>query len=490
VRQAAICRGNLRGQKELARYRRHGGSQVNSLKTGVIIAFGLTVLYGVYLVINKPQPTAEAKAEADTIEDLSIGEVDESSEVVRSDDEHDGHSAGAHEGDAKVEVALKERGGSRFGKREQPEAPAEGELMELESSDPLKEETEAEGTAPESKELEVAPWRNKTDSATEPDAESASKSRPRDTEIEDAEVAEAPRSRFGGKKKTEEEAAADPEEEATSPPLNEETMKEEETSEVAETEDQATTKPEVKIAPREAPALGAAEFDAAWTKMEQEIEEGKFKEALATISPFFHATDLSADDSKQLLEVLDLLAWRVVFSKEHYLAKPHIVAAGETLEDIAAKYDVPTEVISKINGLKSARLLTAGTELKVLPGPFRAEVSVERGELTLFLGDLYATRYAVEAGTEPPPAEGEYSVVRRAPGATYPTKENREIAAQDPRNPYGGVFLDLGNDQCIHGSPEKESGEELGSGCMRLRGKDAKEVYWLLSKGSKVTVMR
>ena len=36
--------------------------------------------------------------------------------------------------------------------------------------------------------------------------------------------------------------------------------------------------------------------------MEQEIEAGKLKEALATISPFYYATELTAEDQKQLLE--------------------------------------------------------------------------------------------------------------------------------------------------------------------------------------------
>lgn len=450
---------------------------MNSLKTGVIIAFGLTVLYGVYLVINKPQPTAEAKAEADAVEDLSIGEVEmeESSDVALTDEENDSASKeslvddSSKEGNAPAAVvADRNRRGSRYQQAESTESPN--------STDPAATENETDETNTDLQDSE------KSESAAKP-WQRQPKSEPIENENAQEDADANPRSRFRDEEPNQEEEAEPPQTEQAKDGSQSD-------SKVAEDEEQESAKSEVKIAPREAPTLGAAEFDAAWTKMEQEIEDEKLKEALATISPFFHSADLSDDDRKQLLEVLDLLAWRVVFSKEHFLVKPHIVAAGETLDDISARYEVPSEVIAKINGIKSAKLLTAGTELKVLPGPFRAEVSPEKGELTLFLGDLYATQYALEIGTEPPPMPGEYEVVRRATGAVYPTRAGREIAAQDPRNPYGGVFLDLGDNQCIHGSPEKESGEALGTGCMRLRGKDANEVYWLLSKGSKVSVLK
>lgn len=461
---------------------------MNSLKTGVIIAFGLTVLYGVYLVINKPQPSAEAKAEAEAVEDLSIGELDEADEaadVAHSVKEHDhkAHHAASDEtleGDEtsekpEAEVAARDKKGTRFSKSVEAEAePTESMTDKETDGGEDTDELESDAKAAKLSEAAVAPWRShKKDSAADVGQEEVAT--PEETTAGQSEAPVAKRSRFRDEETNEN---ADIETDSAHD------------KEMPAADTEQEPKAEVKIAPRNAPALGPAEFDAAWTKMEQEIEDSKFKEALTTISPFFHATDISEDDYKQLLEVLDLLAWRVVFSKEHFLAKPHIVAAGETLDDIAAQYEVPAEVLAKINGIKSTKLLTAGNELKVLPGPFRAEVSTERGELTLFLGELYATRYAIESGTEPPPMPGEYVVKTRTPGATYPTIENREIPAQDPRNPYGGVYLGLGDDQCIHGSPEKEMSEPLGTGCMRLKGKDAKEVYWLLSKGSKVTVLR
>jgi LysM repeat protein len=441
---------------------------VNSLKTGVIIAFGLTVLYGVYLVINKPEPSPEAQATADAVEDLSIGDLgmDDSAEETASQTVQDEETP-IDQSEPAAEVARSEGRNRKFEATDEAAMPTDDLDGNPEMDDPLEPE-----------DTEVAPWRKKQEPRSTRDADAAIE------EEADLDAQEKPSRSKPSQSNPAQSKQRDSNNSAkvSDPPADELESDPIETLE--------PTDPEVKISQPTAPTLGAAEFDAAWTKMESEIEEGKLKEALTTISPFYHATDLSEDDAKQLIEVLDLLAWRVLFSKEHFLLKPHIVKAGETLNDVAQRYQVPAEVIAKINGIKSAKLVTAGTELKVLPGPFRAEVAPDRGELTLFLGDLYATRYAVESGTEPPPEPGEYTVLQRTPGAAYRTKEQREIAAQHPRNPYGGVFLDLGNNQCLHGSPEEEEGEEMTAGCMRLRGKDAREVYWLLSKGSKVTVIR
>lgn len=434
---------------------------MNSLKTGVIIAFGLTVLYGVYLVINKPEPTPEAQAAADAVEDLAIGDEESNSDsTAAATDPTEPESTHDHAAPV-TEVAER----SKSDRHKQFDRGSHQELPEESKEVPPTTDEDSEATNPtkDTNEVEERPWRKKPN------------------EVEPTSPPE-------------DEQPVQPEEKSTDNPTdNPQDPRSPETKDESKNrqrDEEVKDEAEVKIAPRETPALGAVEFDAAWEKMEEEIEAGKLKEALKTISPYYHATDLTEDDYKQLLEVLDLLAWKVVFSKEHFLAKPHLVQAGETLEDIAQTYQVPTEVIAKVNGLKSSKQVSAGTELKIVPGPFRAEVSPERGELTLFLDDLYATRYAIESGTEPPPEPGEYTVLQRAAGSVYRTMNNRDIPAQDSRNPYGGVFLDLGEGQCLHGSPESEQGESLGTGCMRLRGKDAKEVYWLLSKGSKVTVLR
>ena len=97
------------------------------------------------------------------------------------------------------------------------------------------------------------------------------------------------------------------------------------------------------------------------------------------------------------------------------------------------------------------QILVPGTQLKVVPGPFRADVSLATGELTLFLGEMYAGRFPFALGNEPPQPGG-YKVQDKLTNRTYYAADGRTIPANDPANPYGGTWIDLGHEASIHGS--------------------------------------
>ena len=177
---------------------------------------------------------------------------------------------------------------------------------------------------------------------------------------------------------------------------------------------------------------------------EQHVADGKFRSALATLSPYYHLPDLTPDERQQLMAWLDPLAAKVIYSREHLLDSPYQVRSkGEMLYQIAEKYHVPWQLLANINGVSDPDVLVLGTELKVVPGPFRADVNLTTGELTVFLGELYAGRFPFALGNEPP-QPGEYSVLDKRPDRTYYGPDGRTIAANDRSNPYGERWLDLG----------------------------------------------
>ncbi len=219
---------------------------------------------------------------------------------------------------------------------------------------------------------------------------------------------------------------------------------------------------------------------------EQHVGDGKFRTALATLSAHYHA-DLSAEDRAQLLAWLDALAAKVIYSREHLLESPYIVRGRETLFEVAERLHVPAELLANINGVNDPRILVTGTELKVVPGPLRADVDLESGELTLFLGELYAGRFPIAVGNEPPePAE--YAVQNKAPDRTYIGPDGRTIPANDPTNPYGQCWIDLGTKACIHGSPQSSAPGTQALGCISLSPQDARDVYAMLVPGSQVLI--
>lgn len=219
---------------------------------------------------------------------------------------------------------------------------------------------------------------------------------------------------------------------------------------------------------------------------DRQREKDQLKEALTTLSLFYNAPNMSPEDRVALLPRLDFLAAEVIYSTRHLLELPYQVSQGETLQTIAAKFDVPWNLLGTINGITDPTTVVPGTELKVVRGPFRAEVNLASDELTLFLGELYAGRFPIAEGTSPAPKPGTYTVRDKQSDKPYYPGAGAAIPGGDPRNPYGDVWLDLGDQMSIHAS----SGSSDATGCIKLRAADARDVFGILSEGSDVTIIR
>lgn len=216
--------------------------------------------------------------------------------------------------------------------------------------------------------------------------------------------------------------------------------------------------------------------------------DDKRREALATLSIFYNAPNLTGEQRSELLSRLDPLAREVIYSKRHLLEQPHRVGQNETLMDIAAKYEVPWQLLANINQIKDPVTILPGTELKVVRGPFRAEVNLRLKELTLFLGDLYAGRFPIDVGNDPTPKPGTYTIQDKQTAKTYYNHAGSPVPPGSPENPYGNTWLDLGGQLCIHGSPSTTS--PTNQGCISLAADYADDLYGILSQGSSVTIRR
>src|SRR5436190_21426468 len=74
-----------------------------------------------------------------------------------------------------------------------------------------------------------------------------------------------------------------------------------------------------------APALAAYALRRDLAEAEQLVADGKFKAALARLTPHYASADLPSDQRAVLLSWLDALAAKVIYSREHVLASPHQV---------------------------------------------------------------------------------------------------------------------------------------------------------------------
>lgn len=224
-------------------------------------------------------------------------------------------------------------------------------------------------------------------------------------------------------------------------------------------------------------------------KVQTFLNQGKFAEAHEELSHWFDHPQLSEEERFRVQTTLDQLAGKVIYSREHLLEPPHTIAQGETLQAVADRYQVPLELLAKINGITDPLYLPAGTQLKVIKGPFDALVDKSRRQLTLFVGDgLYAGSFPIGFGRDLTLPEGNYVVQAKLVNPTFQAADGM-IAADDPSNPLGERWIDLGNRQGIHGSIDPSALASPGSrGYLILNPRDSEDVYDILSPGSKVII--
>jgi len=215
------------------------------------------------------------------------------------------------------------------------------------------------------------------------------------------------------------------------------------------------------------------------------------------LSDWYNRDGLSEQETAELNDLLDRLAGSIIYGRQdHLLEKPYPVKPGETLDMIAQKYNVPWELLAKINGIRDRSAIQPGQKLKVVRGPFKARIDLSRYELTLFLQGRYAGRFRIGVGREFEINEGLYTVDEKQWNPAYDGAAGF-IPPGDPKNPYGGFRILLANHAqtreqfSIHGTSDPRNvGAQPALGSICLGSPDIEDVYDILSVGSEVVIRR
>ncbi len=233
-----------------------------------------------------------------------------------------------------------------------------------------------------------------------------------------------------------------------------------------------------------APPLGVGQefaaprsaFAAARTAIDAATARGDLKQAHLLLSNWYGDRSLTPEETADVDTLLSQLAGTVIYSTEHRLESPHHVALGETLESIAQSYQVPWQLLAKINGIADPRALAPGQSLKVLRGPFSAVVDVERQELALMVADRYAGRFTVKTEGEAA-RDGEWVVTQKS-------------ASDSAGNPAKQVVLGSGSTTgvLVLGATAENSLD--GAGALHVSPSDGNDLFDILSIGSKVIIRR
>jgi LysM repeat protein len=268
----------------------------------------------------------------------------------------------------------------------------------------------------------------------------------------------------------------------------------------------ASATPAAAVSPPE-PA-DTNKFAEGWPAIQSALERGELARAHLLLSQWYGDPSLTPEESQQVETLLSQLAGTVVYSTEHQLEPPYMVRSGDTLESIAQQYNVPWQLLAKINGIPAANQVQPGQQLKVVRGPFSAVIETSRNQLTLMLDGRYAGRFSVDASSAPLP-EGEWVVADKpmAPlGQTSPYGASMSAATAVARSlrlesagasaATPGMPITIGSQPPgearltgLSGSPAP--GSMPASPCfLRVAPSDADELVDILSIGSRVEVRR
>ncbi len=229
-----------------------------------------------------------------------------------------------------------------------------------------------------------------------------------------------------------------------------------------------------------APAIDFTEID----RLSSSNDPGEHIEAHRKLSQIYWQHPEPHD---QLRQRIDELAQRVYFMPQtHYMAA-YEVQQGEMLQTIAKQYDVPWQYLAKLNRVDPQRL-QAGQRIKVIKGPFSAIIDLSDYEVTIHAHGYFVTRYSCGIGKDGSTPIGTFTVENKQVDPTYYGPQG-VIEHDDPANPLGERWIDIGNSYGIHGTIDPDSiGRNESRGCIRMHNDDVAAVYDLLSIGSEVTI--
>jgi LysM repeat protein len=225
--------------------------------------------------------------------------------------------------------------------------------------------------------------------------------------------------------------------------------------------------------------------------VQKNLDEGRLPEAHMALSSLYDNPDLPQAQAKLVTELLDQLAGTVIYSRQHLLDQPYLVRPGDTLEQVADRYNVPPVLLARINGIREGVPLEPGQELKVVRGPFNAVIHLDKHELTLMVDGRYAGRFTIGVGCDQPKLEGTYIVREKNANPQYRGPDGITVPGGDPRNPLGKYWIGLSNNIGLHGTVDPQNiGRDDNRGTICLGERDIDDIYGILSVGSRVVIQR
>lgn len=223
--------------------------------------------------------------------------------------------------------------------------------------------------------------------------------------------------------------------------------------------------------------------------VQEHLNAERLAQALRELTPYLSHPQLSPQQQSEINTLLDQLAGTVIYDRnDHSAEPPYEVQAGEQLDVIAERFNVPWQLLANINGITDPQSLQAGEKLKVVKGPFEAKIDLTQQRLVITVDRMYAGRFNITTEPDENLRPGDFTVRTR--------KETPTLDPYSPTAPSAtvgepaGKWLELSGGQRIHAGAESPFVSRATRDSILLSSQDANNVHDILSVGSKVRITR
>ena len=243
-----------------------------------------------------------------------------------------------------------------------------------------------------------------------------------------------------------------------------------------------------RVAKRQsAPSAASPDVRTLLREVDGLLESGKDVAAHRQLSQIYWKHPNARPHIQKKIEVTARL---IYFSPQPHYMEPYVIQPGDQLRTIARLYRITWPYLAKMNRIDPRRI-RAGQKLKVIKGPFAAFIDLSDHELIIHAHGYYVKKYSVGIGKDGSSPVGRLRVVNKVTNPQYTDPQGRVIDADDPNNPLGEHWIDIGDGFGIHGTINPDSiGGNHSRGCIRLLNTDVAEVYDFLDFDSEVIIRR
>lgn len=217
-------------------------------------------------------------------------------------------------------------------------------------------------------------------------------------------------------------------------------------------------------------------------------------ELLAALDKYNAAFEVVSDPDvlEELNTKIENLNIKILFSEvvDQY-SFLYSVKPGDSLSKIAKNNKTTVDLLKQANNL-SSDLIRIGEKLKVSKASFSVFVDKSQNILFLKRGDEILKTYRVATGADNKTPVGEFSVTTKLKNPVHFRKDIRAaVPPGSDKNVLGTRWLGFDiPGYGIHGhATPADLGNQVTLGCVRMLNKDVEELYTILPRGVKVTIV-